>query len=68
MNIVEKAFNWMLVIGMVLLLGRIVTLVLSLMDIPFTTFFKDYSIISFLILIVGAIGTEIIKNQKKKIV
>ncbi|AUS85592.1 hypothetical protein JIN86_16165 [Lysinibacillus sp. HST-98] len=57
-------FNWMLVIGLILLGGRLVTLICRYFDIPFTTFFKDYALVSMIILIVGIIGTEAMKKQK----
>jgi len=66
MKFIEKLFNWMLVVGLLMLVGRVVTAVFLFMDKPFTTFFKDYSIISFVILIVGAIGSEMIKDNKRK--
>jgi hypothetical protein len=65
MNFLEKLFNWMLVIGLFLMLGRIITAVFLFLDIPFTTLFKDYSVISFIILIIGAIGTQMMKDNKK---
>ena len=65
MNFIEKVFNWMVIIGLGLLVGRIITLVFRLLDIPFTTFFKDYNIISFIILIIGAIGSQMMKDNKK---
>lgn len=54
----------MLIIGLLLLLGRVITAICLFLDINFTTFFKDYSLISLLILVVGAIGTEIMKKKK----
>jgi len=60
---VKKIFDWLLVIGLVLMLGRIITAVFMFLNIPFTTFFKDYSIISFIILIVGVIGQQIMKTK-----
>jgi len=57
-------FNWMLVIGLILLGGRLVTLICRYFDIPFRTFFKDYALVSMIILIVGIIGTEAMKKQK----
>ncbi|WP_281177210.1 hypothetical protein [Peribacillus loiseleuriae] len=39
MDFVEKVFNWMLVIGLVLLAGRIMTAVFLFLDVPFTIFF-----------------------------
>jgi hypothetical protein len=65
MNFLEKVFNWMLVIGVLLLIGRVVTAILLFMDIPFISFFKDYSLISVIILIIGAIGSQIMKDKKK---
>lgn len=65
MNSLGKLFNWMVVIGMILLIGRLVTVVFLFLDIPFTTFFKDYSLISIIILIIGAIGQQITKPDKK---
>ncbi|HWL24946.1 MAG TPA: hypothetical protein VNR38_14565 [Ureibacillus sp.] len=59
----KKIFDWLLVIGLVLMLGRIITAVFMFLNIPFTTFFKDYSIISFIILIVGVIGQQIMKTK-----
>ncbi|PAV28262.1 hypothetical protein CIL05_18010 [Virgibacillus profundi] len=64
MNFFKKLFDWMLVIGLVLLLGRIITAVFLFLDIPFTTFFKDYSLISLVILIIGVIGLQVIKDKK----
>lgn len=63
MVVLEKIFNWMLVIGIILMIGRIVTAILLYFDIPFTTFFKDYSLISIIILIIGVIGTEVMKKK-----
>lgn len=60
----RSLFNWMLVIGLILLGGRLVTLICRYFDIPFTTFFKDYALVSMIILIVGIIGTEAMKKQK----
>lgn len=65
MIFLEKLFNWMLVIGLVLLVGRIMTAMFLLLNVPFTTFFKDTNIISFIILIVGAIGSQMMKGNKK---
>ncbi|MFE8696428.1 hypothetical protein ACFYKT_08770 [Cytobacillus sp. FJAT-53684] len=64
MIFLEKVFNWMLIIGLLLLLGRIITAVFLFLDMPFTTFFKDYSAISIIILIIGAIGQHFMKSNK----
>lgn len=60
-----KLFDWMIVVGLILLLGRILTAVFLLLDIPFTSFFIDYSIISIIILIIGLVGQQVVKNRKK---
>lgn len=65
MYVLEKIFNLLFFFGILLLFGRILTLILRLMDIPFTTFFKDYSKISLVILIFGIIGTELVKSRKR---
>ncbi|MET1249297.1 hypothetical protein ABWW58_10950 [Sporolactobacillus sp. STCC-11] len=66
MTFFEKLFNWLLFIGIILLFGRLLTLIFRLMDVPFTRFFRDYSVISLIILVVGAIGSEMIRGMKKK--
>ncbi|SFG48193.1 hypothetical protein [Sporolactobacillus nakayamae] len=66
MTFFEKLFNWLFFIGIILLFGRLLTLIFRLMDVPFTSFFRDYSVISLIILVVGAIGSEMIKGMKKK--
>ncbi|ASS95750.1 hypothetical protein [Peribacillus simplex] len=65
MEFLGKVFKWMVVIGMILLLGRLLTMAFLFLDIPFTTFFKDYSLISIIILIIGAIGQQFTKPDKK---
>ncbi|MEV5030666.1 hypothetical protein [Paenibacillus sp. LPE1-1-1.1] len=66
MRTLEKIFNWMVVIGLLLLVGRIITVILRYFEVPFTTFFKDYNVISFIILIIGAIGSQILKDKTNK--
>jgi ABC-type antimicrobial peptide transport system permease subunit len=66
MIVFEKLFNWLFFIGIILLFGRVLTLIFRLMHMPFTTFFKDYSVISLTILIIGVIGSEVVKSMKKK--
>ncbi len=55
----------MLMIGLILLAGRIITAICWFFAIPFTTFFTDVALVSFGILIVGAIGSEVTKRQIK---
>ncbi|PKG22328.1 hypothetical protein [Niallia nealsonii] len=64
MKWLEKLLNWMLVIGLLLLAGRIITAVCMFLKIPFTSFFKDYSIISIIILLIGLLGTQWMKGKK----
>jgi hypothetical protein len=65
MGFLGNLFNWMVVIGMILLIGRLITMAFLFLEIPFTTFFKDYSLISIIILIIGAIGQQFTKTGKK---
>ncbi|MEW5551518.1 hypothetical protein ABGT22_16560 [Peribacillus frigoritolerans] len=46
MEFLGKVFNWTVVIGMILLIGRLITMAFLFLEIPFTSFFKDYSLIS----------------------
>ncbi|MGM0845912.1 MAG: hypothetical protein ACQEUT_13135 [Bacillota bacterium] len=62
MNILEKVFNWMLVIGLIFMVGRLITAGLRHLDIPFTTFFVDYNPLPFFVLIIGAVGSQIMKG------
>ncbi|MGG0410791.1 hypothetical protein [Peribacillus simplex] len=64
MGFLGRVFNWMVVIGMILLIGRLITMALLFLEIPFTSFFKDYSLISIIILIIGAIGQQFTKPKK----
>ena len=62
----KQLFDWMTVIGLILLLGRILTAIFLFLDIPFTSFFQDYSIISVIILIIGLVGQQAVKDRKTK--
>ncbi|WP_278088727.1 hypothetical protein [Peribacillus frigoritolerans] len=42
-----------------------ITMLFLFLEIPFTTFFKDYSLISIIILIIGAIGQQFTKTGRK---
>jgi hypothetical protein len=66
MNFLSKVFDWMLVIGLILMFGRIATAIFLWLDIPFITFFKDYNVISIIILIIGAIGQKMMKDHQRK--
>ncbi|RKQ28816.1 hypothetical protein [Oceanobacillus halophilus] len=63
MNFIKRLFDWMLAIGLLLLVGRIATAIFLFLDIPFTTFFKDYSLISVTILIIGLVGQQVMKDK-----
>ncbi|GKU84612.1 hypothetical protein [Niallia sp. NCCP-28] len=65
MKWLEKLLNWMLVIGLLLLAGRIITAVCMFFNVSFTSFFKDYSIISIIILLIGLLGTQVMKTNKQ---
>ncbi|MGE7636156.1 hypothetical protein [Peribacillus frigoritolerans] len=65
MGFLGNLFNWMVVIGMILLIGRLIPMAFLFLEIPFTTFFKDYSLISIIILIIGAIGQQFTKTGRK---
>ncbi|MEW5594516.1 hypothetical protein ABGT24_13460 [Peribacillus frigoritolerans] len=65
MEFLGKVFNWTVVIGMILLIGRLITMAFLFLEIPFTSFFKDYSLISHHLLIIGAIGQQFTKPDKK---
>ncbi|WP_456273538.1 hypothetical protein [Bacillus sp. AK031] len=65
MNFLEKVFNWLLVIGLIFMFGRVLTLVFRSMDLPFTTFFVDYNPLPIIVLIIGAIGSNIVKGINK---
>lgn len=65
-KMLKTLFNWLLIIGLILLGGRIVTAICVYFDIPFTTFFKDYALVSVIILIIGIIGSETMKKQEKR--
>ncbi|QDQ01576.1 hypothetical protein FOH38_14455 [Lysinibacillus fusiformis] len=59
----KSVFNWILIIGLLSLAGCIITAICRFFDIPFTTFFTDFALVSFGILIVGAMGSEVTKGQ-----
>ncbi|MCY8937459.1 hypothetical protein [Peribacillus frigoritolerans] len=65
MGFLGNLFNWMAVIGIILLIGRLITMLFLFLEIPFMTFFKDYSLISIIILIIGAIGQQFTKTGRK---
>ncbi|MGM9988541.1 MAG: hypothetical protein ACI35O_15145 [Bacillaceae bacterium] len=64
MKFIKQLFDWMLVIGIILMVGRIITLICMKLDIPFTAFFKDYSTISVIILLIGVLGQSMMKGIK----
>ena len=56
MNKSQNFFAILLVIGMILMLGRIIIGILAYFDITFISFFTDYSVESFVILLIGVLG------------
>ena len=56
MNKSQNFFAILLVIGMILMLGRIIIGILAYFDITFISFFADYSVESFVILLIGVLG------------
>ena len=66
MSSIDKIFRGFLIIGLVMLAGRIITAICRHYDIAFTTFFTDYHLVSLVILVVGIIGSEGRNYQKKK--
>ena len=65
MKVFEKVTNAFLVIGLLMLAGRIVTSICRYFNWSFTTFFTDYHVISLVILLIGIIGIEG-SNYKKR--
>lgn len=64
MKKLQAFFTLLIVIGMVMLLGRIVTGILEYVDISFISFFTDYRVESYIILVIGVLGELIIKRKK----
>lgn len=65
MKVFEKVMSVFLVIGFLMLAGRIVTGICRHFNWPFTMFFTDYHLISLVILLIGIIGIEC-SNYKKR--
>ncbi|WP_430535478.1 hypothetical protein [Listeria rocourtiae] len=65
MHFLKLFFNALVVIGLILLVGRLVTFALRFTGIEFTTFFVDYSVPSLGILLVGALGSWFIDKRQK---
>lgn len=66
MQFIDQVVKGCLIIGLILMGGRIITAICHYYNIAFTTFFVDYHIASLAILIIGIIGTEILNRQKRK--
>ncbi|MGE7090564.1 hypothetical protein ACQKII_03720 [Lysinibacillus sp. NPDC048646] len=66
MNFIEKAITGCLIVGFVMLAGRLVTTICTYFEVDFPTFFTDYHVVSLVILIIGIIGTELLNVRKKK--
>lgn len=66
MSSIDKVIRGFLIIGLVMLVGRIITAICKHYDIAFTTFFTETHLVSLVILVIGIIGTERRNYQKKK--
>jgi len=66
MKFIEQIVKACLIIGLVLMGGRILTVILHYFHIAFTSFFVDYNVASIVILLIGIIGTEIFNSRKRK--
>ncbi|KOS68634.1 hypothetical protein AEA09_08810 [Lysinibacillus contaminans] len=66
MSSIDKVFRGFLILGLVMLGGRIVTAICRYFEIEFTSFFTDYHLVSLLILVIGIIGIESRNYQRKK--
>lgn len=66
MQFIEQVVKGCLIVGSILMVGRIITAICHYYNIAFTTFFVDYHVVSLVILIIGIIGTEILNRRKKK--
>lgn len=65
MSILKKIFDWMFVIGIIFMIGRIITFIcIKVLNLPFTTFFIDLNPYPIILLIVGAIGSSMLKDRK----
>lgn len=63
---IEQVMKGCLIVGLILLGGRIITAICRYYNIAFTTFFVDYHVASLVILLIGIIGTEILNRRKRK--
>ncbi|MGN4127794.1 hypothetical protein ACMGD3_22750 [Lysinibacillus sphaericus] len=66
MNVIEKTIKGCLIVGFVMLAGRLVTAICTYYGLDFPTFFTDYHVVSLVILAIGIIGSEIINGRKRK--
>ena len=66
MKVFDKMMSVFLIIGLLMLAGRIVTGMCRYFGWPFPTFFTDFHLLSLVILLIGIIGIERRNFQKKK--
>lgn len=66
MQFIEQAVKGCLIVGFILMGGRIITTICRYYNIAFTNFFVDYHVASLVILLIGIIGTEILNRRKRK--
>jgi len=66
MQFIEQVVKGCLIVGFLLMGGRIITAICHYYHIAFTSFFIDYHVASLAILLIGVIGTEILNRRKRK--
>ncbi|MEX3745507.1 MULTISPECIES: hypothetical protein [Lysinibacillus] len=66
MKLIENIVKGCLIVGFLLLGGRILTAICHYYNIAFTTFFVDYHVVSLAILLIGILGIEILNRRKRK--
>ncbi|MEY9979010.1 hypothetical protein ABH968_003972 [Lysinibacillus sp. RC79] len=66
MQFIEQVVKGCLIVGFILLGGRMITAICHYYNIAFTTFFVDYHVASLVILLIGILRTEILNRRKRK--
>ena len=66
MQFIEQVVKGCLIVGFILMVGRIITAICHYYNIAFTTFFVDYHVVSLAILLIGNLGIEILNRRKRK--
>ncbi|GEM_PF-427051 len=66
MQFIEQGVKGCLIVGLILMGGRMITAICRYYNIAFTSFFVDYHIASLAILLLGILGTELFNRRKRK--